>query len=71
VRDHLLTADDVAELLNVPVSRVRESTRSGAIPHVRLGRYVRYREADVASWLELCSQPGRTVALRTPVGRQS
>jgi excisionase family DNA binding protein len=38
VNDRLLTADEVAELLSVPVSWVRESTRSGAIPVVELGR---------------------------------
>ena len=64
VSDRLLTASDVAELLSVPVSWVRESTRSGAIPCVELGRYRRYRLADVEAWLELCSRPGRPVALR-------
>ena len=62
--ERLLEAREVAELLSVPVSWVRESTRSGAIPHVRLGRYVRYREAAVLAWLEQCSRPGRPVALR-------
>jgi len=56
--DGLLTAAEVAEWLAVPVSWVRESTRSGAIPHVQLGRYRRYREAEVAAWLEECSRPG-------------
>jgi excisionase family DNA binding protein len=60
----LLTADEIAALLNVPTSWVPESTRSGAIPHLRLGRYVRYREDDVLGWLEECSRPGRTPALR-------
>ncbi len=48
---HLLTASDVAELLSVPVSWVREHTRSGRIPHVQLGHYVRYREETVVSWV--------------------
>jgi excisionase family DNA binding protein len=61
----LLTAEDVAELLSVPVSWVRESSRSGAIPCVRLGRYVRFVEADVIAWLEGCKQPGRSVTLRS------
>src|SRR4051794_1167427 len=43
VTDRLLDAHEVAERLNVPVSWVRESTRSGAMPHVELGRYKRYR----------------------------
>ncbi|MGH2987333.1 MAG: helix-turn-helix domain-containing protein, partial [Solirubrobacterales bacterium] len=47
--DRLLTAADVAELLSVPVSWVREHTRSGLIPHVQLGRYVRYRQETVVS----------------------
>jgi excisionase family DNA binding protein len=50
--DRLLDAAQVAELLNEPTSWVREHTRSGAIPHVPLGRYVRYVEADVLAWLE-------------------
>ena len=49
--ERLLTAPDVAELLSVPVSWVREHTRSGRIPHVQLGRYVRYREETVVSWV--------------------
>jgi excisionase family DNA binding protein len=49
--DRLLTAADVAERLSVPVSWVREHTRSGRIPHVQLGRYVRYREETVIGWI--------------------
>jgi len=62
--DRLLTANEVADWLAVPVSWVRESTRSGAMPHVELGRYRRYRQADVAAWLEECAKPGRPIALR-------
>ena len=62
--ERLLTATEVADWLSVPVSWVRESTRSGAMPHVELGRYKRYREVDVARWLEECSRPGRAVSLK-------
>jgi excisionase family DNA binding protein len=68
VSDRLLTAHEVAELLAVPVSWVRESTRSGAMPHVELGRYRRYRREDVERWLEECSRPGRPVLLRRVAG---
>lgn len=60
----LLTADEVAELLAVPVSWVRESSRSGAMPCVRLGRYVRFEREAVEAWLAECRQPGRAIALR-------
>ena len=47
--ERLLTADEVASMLAVPVSWVRESTRSGAIPVVELGRDQRYdRAAELA-----------------------
>lgn len=69
--DRLLTAMEVAELLSVPVSWVRESTRSGAMPCVPLGRYRRYDRADVLAWLESCKQRGRPIVLRSgrPGGR--
>ena len=60
----LLDATEVAEWLGVPVSWVRESTRSGAMPCVELGRYRRYVRDDVEAWLEACKQPGRAITLR-------
>jgi excisionase family DNA binding protein len=50
--DRLLEAKEIAELLGVPERWVREHTRSGAIPHVQLGRYVRYDRGDVVAWVE-------------------
>ena len=50
--DGLLTAPEVAERLNVPVSWVRQATRDDLIPHVRLGRYRRYSWAVVEAWLQ-------------------
>jgi excisionase family DNA binding protein len=49
--DRLLTAADVAELLAVPVSWVREATRAGQLPHVTIGRYRRYDRGDVLAWV--------------------
>jgi excisionase family DNA binding protein len=71
VSDRLLKAEEVAETLAVPVSWVRESTRSGAIPHLELGRYRRYRLADVEAWLDECKRPGRIIRLRGSGGTQS
>jgi excisionase family DNA binding protein len=52
VTDRLLTAAEVAELLGVPTSWVRDRTRAGEMPHVPLGRYRRYVRADVLAWLD-------------------
>lgn len=53
----LLVAAEVAELLAVPESWVREQTRTGSLPHLRLGRYVRYREEAIIAWLEAQERP--------------
>jgi len=49
--DRLLTAAEVADLLSVPESWVREHTRAGYLPHLALGRYRRYRRGAVLRWL--------------------
>ena len=50
--DRLLDAAEVAELLHVPLSWVRQETREGRIPAIPLGRYWRYRRRAVLAWLE-------------------
>lgn len=62
--ERLLTAAEVAELLSVPRTWVLESARSGAIPHVKLGRYTRFSWPDVEAWLAECRNPGRPISLR-------
>ena len=52
MNDRLLTAREVAQLLSVPESWVREATRQNTLPHLRLGRYRRYHQADILTWLE-------------------
>jgi excisionase family DNA binding protein len=49
--ERLLTAREVAELLSVPESWVRQETRAGRLPHLELGRYKRYERAAVLEWL--------------------
>jgi excisionase family DNA binding protein len=60
----LVDAAEVAEWLGVPVSWVRESTRSGAMPAVPLGRYWRYDLDDIDEWIASCKQPGRPITFR-------
>ena len=43
----LLKAADLAQLLNVPQSRLESAARQGRIPAVRVGRYVRFRRSEV------------------------
>jgi excisionase family DNA binding protein len=64
MNDRLLDAAEVAERLNVPTSWPLEMARSSRIPHVRLGRYVRFVWTDVEAWLESCKQNGSPTTFR-------
>jgi excisionase family DNA binding protein len=46
-RADLLTAAQVADLLGVPVSTVREWGRNGTLPRIKLGRHVRFLRTQV------------------------
>jgi excisionase family DNA binding protein len=49
--DRLLTADDVAELLRLPVSTIYDLARTGRLPHLRIGRALRFSRGDLEAHL--------------------
>jgi excisionase family DNA binding protein len=60
--DRLLTADELAERLGMKTEWVWAQARAGRIPHVRLGRYRRFRESAVEEWLRELETGGATAA---------
>jgi excisionase family DNA binding protein len=51
----LLTVHEVAEFLRVPASWVYERTRRHGrdrLPHVKIGKYLRFRLSDLETYLE-------------------
>jgi excisionase family DNA binding protein len=61
----LLTVNEVAELLQVPVSWVYDRTRSRGVdrlPGFRLGKYWRFDEGEVLAWLKR-QRSGRRVSV--------
>jgi excisionase family DNA binding protein len=46
----LLNAEQAAELLAVPASWVLSEARADRVPHVRLGRYVRFDGEELTAW---------------------
>ena len=53
----IIDSNELARRWNLPATWIREQTRSRAldpIPHLRMGRYVRfeYGSPDLAKWLE-------------------
>ena len=48
----LLDANEAARLLHVPRSTLYELVRSRGLPHIRLGRTLRFTRADLGQWIE-------------------
>jgi excisionase family DNA binding protein len=64
--NRLLTCNEVANLLGVKPSTIYQWTHQGYIPHIKLGRVVRFRQDDIAKWLDKRADGGRT-SRRVPV----
>ncbi len=63
----LLTVAEVAQLLRVPRSWVYEHTRLSSrprLPHVKLGKYLRFRRAELDSFLQLAGGKNLVPATR-------
>ena len=53
--DELMTVNEIAAQLKVPVSWVYQRTRrrgKGRIPHLKLGKYLRFSASEVTTWLQ-------------------
>lgn len=66
----LLTADEVAEQLRVSKAHIYDQARAGHLPHVRVGRYVRFVQEDIDAWIGsqrvAVTRPSPTTNGRTP-----
>lgn len=69
--DSLLTANEVADLLRVTRAWVYAETRARRIPHVRLGRYVRYRRSAVEAWVNELEAASTGRAVRRGAAREA
>jgi excisionase family DNA binding protein len=47
----LLEADDVARYIGMTTDWIYREVRAGRMPHIRLGRYVRFRRESIYAWL--------------------
>ena len=68
--ERLLTSEELAERLSVPAKWPLEQARAGNIPHLRLGRYVRFSWPAIEEWLEtLAAGGGPAFRRHQPIGR--
>ena len=57
--ERMLNSAEIAEKLCMSVSTIRKWVHYGFIPHVKLGRAVRFSEKGVESWIEERTEKGR------------
>lgn len=50
--ERLLTARELADLLGFSADTILDWHERGEIPSFKLGRAVRFRESEIAAWLE-------------------
>jgi excisionase family DNA binding protein len=48
----LLTADELAQRFGCRRQHIYALAREGGLPHLKLGKYIRFREHAVAAWLD-------------------
>lgn len=49
--ENLLTAQDVADLLRMKISWVRQRVHRDEIPYYKIGNLVRFNRNEIAEWL--------------------
>ena len=54
-----LTVQEAADLLRVPVSWLYERTRTNSVPHVKLGKYLRFDRDELIAWIAELRRDGR------------
>ncbi len=64
--EELLTVEQMADLLQVKKSTLYSWTHLGWIPHVKVGRLVRFRREAVEAWLKSREVNGRASQVPTP-----
>lgn len=50
--DALMTAQDVAEMLSMKVSWVRQRVHKDEIPYYKIGNLVRFERNEIFKWLQ-------------------
>ena len=52
VSDNLIGIKEMATKLDIPISWLYSRTRTGEIPHYKLGKYVKFDVQEVMEWLK-------------------
>ncbi len=53
MNQNLIGIKTMAAMLDVPESWIYSRTRTGEIPHYKVGKYVKFNESEVMEWLKV------------------
>ena len=54
-----LTIDEAAALIRVPKSWLYERTRTNTVPHIKLGKYLRFDQQEFLTWVRQFRRDGQ------------
>ena len=54
-----LTIEEAMALLRVPKSWLYERTRTNTVPHIKLGKYLRFDQHELLTWARQFRRDGR------------
>ena len=55
----LLTIEEAARLLHVKIGWLYERTRTNEVPHLKLGKYLRFDQDELFTWIGQFRRDGR------------
>ncbi len=59
IENVLLTPEQVAKKLGVRKSTIYQWSHRGYIPHIKMGRFIRFKESTIDNWLDKNAVKGR------------
>lgn len=59
-----LTIEEAATLIRVPKSWLYERTRTNTVPHIKLGKYLRFDRQELLTWARQFRRDGRGRGMR-------
>ena len=65
----LLTVKEAAAFLRLTPTTIYRATRAGTLPHVRIGRSIRFSQEALENYLSTPAAPKQAPAVRAPVTR--
>jgi len=61
-----LTIDEAAAVIRVPKSWLYERTRTNTVPHIKLGKYLRFDQQEFLTWARQFRRDGRGRGMHAP-----